>query len=204
MLELPFPERREFPTAEAYNWHLGVEGCVLRPETVIGDILAPLLIKILETGGQYPGDQAHWNNNDRFIIETYMPGGHLIRDKRWNVTTFFDNEHMTYPDFKPALEYAHHCAIATGEPLPEVWHTEDHEAVGPLLERQVEHLVEEGRPYLHDQSYAELWQRRCNVYWDSNDIQQLLVGLPTVAVCRRDMGAVPSAVVSMQTPGRVY
>lgn len=190
--EITVPEDgTDVPHFERLNdeqlWKLGTEGQTLVSTTRIGDLIGVLLTRVLDGGGPYPGDalfsSGYSTDDERFIIERVTDHLHLIRDLHRNVTTYYSNEHVLDPDFQPAVDYAKRCAMHAEIPMDITWNIVSvHEKMGPLIEREIERLLESYRPYLYDVNYEERHNRRIDVRWDVSYPDHVLI--EDLHVCR--------------------
>ncbi len=177
--ELPYPQEREDISREEYLWDLGCEGRILRPVRLLGDMLGHILVHVLMDAAPYPGDPpvepGPPDQRPRFVAEAITPRMHRIRDARRNIVTYFDHHLLLNPDFMPALEYAHRCAVAGETVLNPEWLVSRHERMGPLIESALEHDLQMQRPFIDDCDFNRRNIPRCHVQWNPDDHEQIYI-----------------------------
>jgi hypothetical protein len=174
-----FPTLNDSLDHEQDLWNLGIEGRTLRSRTRLEDIITPAVSQILEDGAPYPGDDHYiydnYNHENRFILEPETSYLYLLHDRHQDAVSYLDRDFCLHPDFQPALEYAHRSAIKNHVPLEDGWLLGDHQKMGPMLERRVETIVQQSRPFLYDCRYELRTKNRMEAHFDPVDHNRILI-----------------------------
>ena len=174
----PYPDWTQYRSIEEARCELQTEGRALIPSAELGDVVGTTLIRLLESAAPYPGDPTPDDDpadDDRFLIEGRTIHLWVIRDLHRNTTCYFDVDMACHPDFQPALEYAHRCAVDSKQEVSQEWVSHQHERMGTWIEQKIEHIIENSRPYLYDADFSLRQEKRCEVYWDPDNTDHVLV-----------------------------